>query len=348
MDHMDEATEYNSEMAEVKGTFKLKFCEVCGAEAKYTCPKCEVKTCSLTCVDIHKKELECNGIRNKVKYVPLNEFTDLDLLNDYRFLEEVNRLLNKKKTYADMKIRDKLVPVHLYKLKKGAAQRKVLLLFMPYMFTRHRENTTYLNWKTNELFWRLEWIFPQAENIKCITEKALDTTRLVTILEQILNPISSEDTDIEELDLKLKLAEKLQFYRAAGLSVIKVLLKAEKVKNAKLKFYELDLELTLRENLEDKIIVEFPTLHVIMKDHVNMYEIIDSDEEICDTECKDFKANIETKRKENIRNNKKETKSINYFFNDLSESDDEKPTIKKETPSSSELNIPSYDELVKM
>lgn len=80
-------------------------------------------------------------------------------------------------------------------------------------------------------------VFNNATCIQFCTDyyRALDTTRLVTILEEILNPISSEDTDIEELDLKLKLAEKLQFYRAAGLSVIKVLLKAEKVKNAKLK-----------------------------------------------------------------------------------------------------------------
>jgi len=32
----------------------------------------------------------------------------------------------------------------------------------------------------------------------------------------------------------------------------------------------------LKENLENKTIVEFPTLHVIMKDHSNIYEIIDT------------------------------------------------------------------------
>jgi len=42
------------------------------------------------------------------------------------------------------------------------------------------------------------------------------------------------------------------------------------------RFYDLDLTLTLQENLENKIIVEFPTLHVVMKDHSNMYDIIDT------------------------------------------------------------------------
>uniref|UniRef100_A0A0C9RZV4 Box C/D snoRNA protein 1 n=1 Tax=Fopius arisanus TaxID=64838 RepID=A0A0C9RZV4_9HYME len=71
---------------------KLENCEVCAKmTAKYTCPKCEVRTCSLTCVNIHKKELDCDGIRDKTKFVPLNKFTDLDLLSDYRLLEEVGR-----------------------------------------------------------------------------------------------------------------------------------------------------------------------------------------------------------------------------------------------------------------
>jgi len=53
-------------------------------------------------------------------------------------------------------------------------------------------------------------------------------------VEQILDPVSSiDETDIEKLNAKLLLADKLQFYRAAGLSNIKVFLKAEKVKNAK-------------------------------------------------------------------------------------------------------------------
>lgn len=60
----------------------MKNCEVCNAvEAKYTCPKCEVRTCCISCVKIHKKELECDGIRDKTKFIPKNQFTDLDLLS---------------------------------------------------------------------------------------------------------------------------------------------------------------------------------------------------------------------------------------------------------------------------
>lgn len=62
-------------------------------ESKYTCPQCEVKTCSLKCSKIHKAELECSGQRDCTKFVPINKFTNLDLLSDYKLLEEISRLI---------------------------------------------------------------------------------------------------------------------------------------------------------------------------------------------------------------------------------------------------------------
>ncbi|KAL0109117.1 hypothetical protein PUN28_014308 [Cardiocondyla obscurior] len=270
-------------------------------------------------------------------------FTDLDLLSDYRFLEQVNRSIDTKKRNPEIKYtRQATLPVHLHKLRCTAHHRKVSLLFMPQIFSRHKENTTYLNWKTNELFWRLEWIFPQAENFKCVMERTLDSVRLSTLVEQILNPVSSTgETDIEKLNSKLLLADKLQFYRAAGLINIKVFLKAEKIKKADSKFYDLDLTLTLRENLENKTIVEFPTLHVVMKDHSNMYEIIDTDEE-----TSDMSTSYEMRKKYNNSETNKKDEPVNYFFNDFSD-DDEKTDTKLKRKKQS-LNIPNYEDLIKM
>lgn len=42
---------------------------------------------------------------------------------------------------------------------------------MPQNFSRHQSNTTFLNWKTNEFYWRIEWVFPQAEHTKWVTER---------------------------------------------------------------------------------------------------------------------------------------------------------------------------------
>lgn len=74
--------------------FRLGECEVCGDnDAIYTCPKCEVKTCCLTCVRIHKKELNCDGVRDRTKFIRIKNFTNTDLLSDYRLLEECARFV---------------------------------------------------------------------------------------------------------------------------------------------------------------------------------------------------------------------------------------------------------------
>lgn len=59
------------------------------------------------------------------------------------------------------------------------------------------------------------------------------------MLERVLDPLAveSEGTEsIEAINLKITHRERLQYYRAAGLSQIKVLLKAEKVKKCDSRF----------------------------------------------------------------------------------------------------------------
>merc|ERR1711881_684519 len=76
----------------------LKTCEMCCKEAaKYTCPACRKRTCSLACVNDHKQKFACSGSRDKTEFVAVNEFTNINLLNDYRFLEEVARVSDNAK-----------------------------------------------------------------------------------------------------------------------------------------------------------------------------------------------------------------------------------------------------------
>ncbi|KAH8105940.1 hypothetical protein BXZ70DRAFT_886772 [Cristinia sonorae] len=71
-------------------------CAICTAEpAKYTCPRCKLRSCSLPCSNQHKVLGEgCSGIRNKAAYVPMNQYGYMALMNDYTFLEEVGRKVN--------------------------------------------------------------------------------------------------------------------------------------------------------------------------------------------------------------------------------------------------------------
>ncbi|KAI4483138.1 hypothetical protein M0804_008193 [Polistes exclamans] len=335
---------------------KLEKCEVCDAnKAKYTCPKCEVRTCCLACVNIHKKELECDGIRDRLKFKTLASFTDLDLLNDYRLLEEIGRSVDQLKNNPLKRFsRHFELPLHLNRLRTGAYNRKVNLCFMPQHFTKHKKNTTFLKWKTNELFWRVEWIFPQAENIIQITERALETVRLSTLLEQVLYPLNAteEKSNIEELNLKLSLNNKLQFYQAAGFSGLKVLLKTEKIVKSSNRYHELDVSLTLKENLENKTVVEFPTLYVILKHHIDMYEIVDTDDEEIFPKKK-FQQKSKWSHTDKGNNKKQNTNEpVNYFFNTNIESDEEldiasnKQQGREHERKNSSFDIPKYDELI--
>ncbi|KAI9001111.1 hypothetical protein BD414DRAFT_404251 [Trametes punicea] len=68
-------------------------CAICQTNpAKYTCPRCQIRTCSLPCSSKHKTLGEgCSGVRNKAAYVPMNKYGYMTLMSDYTFLEDVGR-----------------------------------------------------------------------------------------------------------------------------------------------------------------------------------------------------------------------------------------------------------------
>ncbi|KAK1803777.1 hypothetical protein P4O66_020794, partial [Electrophorus voltai] len=129
-------------MSLTRVTVDLHSCDTCdGQEAKYRCPSCLKYSCSLACVKQHKLVIGCSGVRDQTAFVPLAQFEEINLLNDYRFLEETARV-------ADMPRRDALLhgPPHHVRLamaRKSARMAKVTLKLLPKSFSRHRENTTF-------------------------------------------------------------------------------------------------------------------------------------------------------------------------------------------------------------
>lgn len=86
-----------------------------------------------------------------------------------------------------------------------------------------------------------------------------------------LEPGNLDQTDI--------MRKNLEYYQArGGASQMRLLLKAEGVKKCKNRFFELDAEKTLSENLAGKTIVEFPTIYVVYDDVVKEFDVIDSGE----------------------------------------------------------------------
>ncbi|XP_051955321.1 box C/D snoRNA protein 1 isoform X2 [Xyrauchen texanus] len=126
----------------VKRKIALSSCEICGSEeAKYRCPNCMKHTCSLACVKQHKMLSGCRGVREKAAFVPIAQFNEINMLNDYRFLEDTDRLRQRSN-------RDALLHASRQHPKEGkwmmrkARAAKVTLKFLPKMFSKHRENRT--------------------------------------------------------------------------------------------------------------------------------------------------------------------------------------------------------------
>lgn len=54
-------------------------CSICNLfPHKYTCPRCEIKTCSLKCSTQHKKTMPCSGVRDHTKFVPLKYYSQIN------------------------------------------------------------------------------------------------------------------------------------------------------------------------------------------------------------------------------------------------------------------------------
>lgn len=67
-------------------------CSQCKSEqSKYTCPRCHARTCSLPCSKQHKFATGCTGVRDPVKYVPMNKYGWGNMMDDYSYLEGVGR-----------------------------------------------------------------------------------------------------------------------------------------------------------------------------------------------------------------------------------------------------------------
>eukprot|EP00095_Tigriopus_kingsejongensis_P008814 maker-scaffold646_size120253-snap-gene-0.21 protein:Tk08814 transcript:maker-scaffold646_size120253-snap-gene-0.21-mRNA-1 annotation:"box c d snorna protein 1" len=246
---------------------RLGPCQSCSeSESKYRCPRCEVTSCSSACVQTHKTQANCTGIRNKTKYIPTKKFTELDLLSDYRLLEEIGRIV-------DIADRDKskghrhpeTLPEPLKRLRAACRWRRgPKLIYLPRYFERHRNNSTFYDWQSGEILWKLELVFPH-----CRQSIVIPRVHEKTKLHEILVPYTQPDEHYESLD-----DDPFAIYRALGFKGIQVLLKNENVKAQapQNRFEELSLKKSLRVNLKEKSVLEHPVLFVILTHHLDYFQ----------------------------------------------------------------------------
>ncbi|KAL4219470.1 Box C/D snoRNA protein 1 [Mactra antiquata] len=250
----------------------MKTCEVCSETvAKYRCPACEIETCCLKCVNQHKQQNDCDGQRDKTTYVSVNQFTDINLLSDYRFLEEGGRKTNN--ACRDNLKRKHNMPNFLKELEKQANKRNVKLRLMPYPMSRRKNNSTIYQHRLKKMLWQIEWIFPQSDHT--IIDKRVNE-------DEILGSILKKHIGMDADPL---IKYKLKCYTNTELNNLGIFLIQDKVDSPENRYYRLDENKSLSENFMNKNILEYPTIHVVLDDYwLNYPLVISEDQDDTETE----------------------------------------------------------------
>lgn len=238
-------------------------CQVCGkAAAKYCCPRCDRRTCSLDCVKAHKEATGCSGKRDRTAFVGRGAFDERTFLSDYRFLEEVKLADDVAKRSKPPAPKPEL-PQFLQTLQYQARRRGVQLHILSPGMEKRRTNSTRYDGRMQTLYWHVEWSFPAA-GCKATDSKVHENTPIAQLLAG-------------HLALQPGAAAKhhaLREYREAGQECLTVLLRKERTPANAPEFYELDAARPLRQQLAGKVLVEFPTLLVLLPHEREQYIIL--------------------------------------------------------------------------
>ncbi|RUS73834.1 hypothetical protein EGW08_018402 [Elysia chlorotica] len=233
-------------------------CEVCcNVSAKYRCPRCETRSCSLPCVKQHKITSGCSGERDKTAFVDISCYSDKDLLNDYRFLEDAERRLFSNHSAPVNRGRQsvRFTPYHINKrckfLMNAAYKRGINLSFVHPGLSRNRINTSFYTISDDKIEWHVDWLFSSTATL-VKDEKVAETQILIDQVRKFTN-----FTEYPHL------RKSLEEYRGDRLDSCQFLLKVEGLPANRTRYFALKPKETLAENLKGLCLIEYPTVVVV-------------------------------------------------------------------------------------
>ncbi|KFQ66051.1 Box C/D snoRNA protein 1, partial [Phaethon lepturus] len=120
--------------------------------------------------------------------------------------------------------------------------------------------------REKKFYWHLKLIFPH-----CHAEYTLkgvpDDKTLADILKPYIDPVESDPV----------VCQRLKIYTVSPQSDVQILMKIENRKQNSVRYNELDASRSLLDNLKGKIIIEYPTLFVVLKTLKNDMVILGQD-----------------------------------------------------------------------
>eukprot|EP01135_Chromosphaera_perkinsii_P001767 Nk52_evm36s210 gene=Nk52_evmTU36s210 len=144
-------------------------CVICiGGSAKYTCPGCARRTCSLDCVRAHKAQYGCSGKRDRTCYVSIADgsYTERNFFSDYVLLEEAARasenasrerrggVIKRARLGGGGAVGNSHQSAKVKFLIRGCKKRGIEYKVLPSGMQRHRGNTSYYHGKEDVLYWQ--------------------------------------------------------------------------------------------------------------------------------------------------------------------------------------------------
>ncbi|PMD18740.1 hypothetical protein NA56DRAFT_647630 [Hyaloscypha hepaticicola] len=157
-------------------------CTICHIDPpKYTCPRCYVNTCSLTCAKRHKLWASCSGVRDPTVFKPMSELaTPSGIDHDYNFLHSIEHRLERSGKLLVEEI-DAMSKGELECARKGEDEErwrrshvreergavnvasklremKCNVITAPKGMRRNKENTSSWNGKHQTVHWQVEWM----------------------------------------------------------------------------------------------------------------------------------------------------------------------------------------------
>lgn len=236
-------------------------CEECKLNPwKYKCPGCSIRTCSLPCVNSHKQRTACSGKKSIANVLPLSQFDDNLLLSDYNMLEDVKRFAESARRmrqrlcgYSRFKL-----PFPLKNLRRAAGSRRTKIHFLPSGMSKREKNQTYYNNRNKCISWTIEWRF-NSTDVVLIDHGVHEDTSLFSVLETHLKPGPWNHP--------------LKQFCEESLDCLKLFIRKHS-KGLKSPFYQLNTKAPLREQLADKVILEYPVIYVFLPSHSYDFEVI--------------------------------------------------------------------------
>lgn len=245
-------------------------------DAKYTCPACHAKTCSLECVKRHKLRLECSGKVDPTKFVSNKELSSSQALvnRDYNYLLNFERQISLRK--EDVKSSAK----NMFKRKQGAnngnkrqrpnhpepvdsrisqvnrvfpnnpqtsiKRENTLVIHLPAGMSRANQNKSGFDKKAGAYIWTVEWVPVDAQgkpHKSFISYRLKETTKLRDAV-----PLNVLQNSVEGQDFP---KENLHFYLANCIGT-----------STERSVIALDAESTISSALSGKVVLEYPQIFI--------------------------------------------------------------------------------------